>query len=395
MLQLSSDQTFHYELLRVLAATRGNAADIAEVLTVVEKITPGDFESWYQQFNKLASHIHSTAPDSRHPVSARNAMFRAANYYRTADFFLHGNPADPRIMELWDNQTACFDKAISLLEVPGERFEIKTAGFNIPAIFYKAAKDDKPRPVLLLCTGYDGSQEEMLHMHGFAALERGFNIITFEGPGQPTVVRKQKVGFITEWEKVVTPVVDYCQNIASIDSAKVILLGSSFGGFLAPRAAAFEHRLAAVVCVDGIYNVYESFTKVLPPALTKLLQENNKDTVDLVVKKAMEQSTKLRWSAEQGCWAFTTSSPYEFLIRTKSMTMENIAKNIQCPVLICEGEADSFFAGDQPKQLADAIGTLATLRILTAADAAQDHCHVGAYDFAMRVVMDWIEDEIL
>jgi cephalosporin-C deacetylase-like acetyl esterase len=43
-----------------------------------------------------------------------------------------------------------------------------------------------------------------------------------------------------------------------------VLFGNSFGGFLVPRAAAFEPRIAAVVCVDGIYDVYQGFSQGLP-----------------------------------------------------------------------------------------------------------------------------------
>ncbi|RKL01743.1 hypothetical protein BFJ71_g5072 [Fusarium oxysporum] len=88
---------------------------------------------------------------------------------------------------------------------------------------------------------------------GKAILERGMNVITYEGPGQPTVRRKQNLGFIHEWEKVVTPVVDYLLTRPEVDPKSIGLLGYSFGGMLAPRAAAFEHRLAPVFAVDGVY----------------------------------------------------------------------------------------------------------------------------------------------
>lgn len=54
--------------------------------------------------------------------------------------------------------------------------------------------------------------------------------------------REQGLGFIAEWERVVTPVVRYCEELSCVDSSRIVLLGYSFGGFLAPRAAAFEHR---------------------------------------------------------------------------------------------------------------------------------------------------------
>src|SRR5271170_6498627 len=110
MLPLSTDRCFDYELLRILGAARYAGADIGEVLTVATAITPGDFESWYQGFHHLAERVKNnvSADDiSRYPISVRDAMFRASTYFRAADFFLHGNPDDPRINSVWAEQTAC------------------------------------------------------------------------------------------------------------------------------------------------------------------------------------------------------------------------------------------------------------------------------------------------
>ncbi|MEI9978543.1 MAG: hypothetical protein WDN23_06000 [Edaphobacter sp.] len=43
-------------------------------------------------------------------------------------------------------------------------------------------------------------------------------------------------GFIAEWERVVTPVVDYCEKLACVDASRIALLGS-------PLAAISRHAL--------------------------------------------------------------------------------------------------------------------------------------------------------
>ena len=321
-------------------------------------------------------------------------MFRAASYYRAADFFLHGKPEDPRIQSVWDDATACFDRAIALLDPPAERIQIEADGFRVPAILYRPYADNKPRPTLLLVNGFDGSQEEMLHAVGFGALERGFNVLTFEGPGQPTVRREQNLGFIAEWERAVTPVVNYCVRLDTVEASRIALLGYSFGGYLAPRAAAFEHRLAAVVCVDGLFDIYQAFTAAaLPPELRRQLTQEEIDTVNRAITTGMAQNTNMRWAVEHGCWAFQAATPYEFLERTRSMSMSGLAEQIQCPVLVCDAAEDKFFRG-QPEQLVEALGKRATHRRLTSEDAAGEHCHVGASDRMNAVVMDWLEDTL-
>jgi hypothetical protein len=76
--------------------------------------------------------------------------------------------------------------------------EITYEGITLPGYFYKV--DDKsvsPRPTLILFTGFDGIQEELYPTSVVAALDRGYNCLTFEGPGQGSVIRKQKLLFVT------------------------------------------------------------------------------------------------------------------------------------------------------------------------------------------------------
>ena len=159
-----------------------------------------------------------------HECDARQVAFRAASYYRAADFFLHGDPADPRITSIWASATDQFNQAIALLTPAGERLTIEADGLRVPAILYRAASGTSRRPTILMFNGFDGSQEEMLHICGFAALERGFNVLTFEGPGQPTVVREQELGFRHDWEQVVTPVADACEAHHEIDASRLGLI---------------------------------------------------------------------------------------------------------------------------------------------------------------------------
>jgi len=401
MLQLSPDKSFDFELLRALGQARYSGSDIAEILEAASKIEPGNFESWYQVFYNLAELVRlSVNPEesTHYPISVRDGMFRASTYYRLADFFLHGQKADSRITTLWASQTECFDLAISLLPIPGERIIVQANGFEIPTIFYRATASASSRPTILMGNGYDGSQEELLHMSGLAALERNFHVITYEGPGHPTVLRTQGLGFITEWEKVVSPVLDHYIQLPEIDATKIGLIGYSFGGFLAPRAAAFEPRLAAVMCVDGLFDVYESFAKMLPKPAKDLIDAHQKSEFDDNIFKYLPPGgTKMRWGLEQGLWSFQVASGYDLFDRTRSMTMEGVAGQIACPVLVCEAEEDHFFGGEglsQPRRLANAIGPRATYVKFTAKEAASAHCHVGASVRLNQVVMNWFQDVV-
>jgi dienelactone hydrolase len=392
---LSSDPTFDFNLLRWLGTASYRGADIAELLDVAKRIVPGDFESWHREFLALAQRVEREGwgTDRSSPVTVRDRAFRAAAYYRAADFFLHGNRTDPRIMSTWASATEQFDRAITELTPAGERVSIEADGFTVPAILYRAGREATPRPTVLMFNGFDGSQEEMLHICGLAALERGFHVVTFEGPGQPTVVREQRLPFRHDWEHVVTPVVNYCEAVPEIDASRLGLIGLSFGGYFAPRAAAFEPRIGAVVTIDGLFDAYESVLHLLTPELRALLDGHDVDAFNAGARRAMAESPAFRWYIEQGLWSFGVSTPYEFFERARPFTLEGVAQRITCPVLVCSAAEDHFNPG-QAERLAAELGERATLRSFTAAESAGSHSHPGAFVLMNGVVLDWLDETL-
>ncbi len=311
-MMLSTDRTFAFNLLRWHGLAPYRGTDVTEVLDVADRIIPGDFESWHHEFAALAQQVEQEGWGGLRstPATLRDGAFRAASYWRAADFFLHGDQSDPRIISTWGSATEQFDRAISQMSPAGERITVQADGFSVPAIFFRPAADRTARPTVLMFNGFDGSQEEMLHLSGLAALERGFNVVTFEGPGQPTVLREQGIGFRHDWEAVVTPLVDYCKEIPETDASRLALLGVSFGGYLAPRAAAFEPRIAAVAVIDGLYDGYEAVTALLTPELKALLDVKETDAFNDAIAAAMERDTGLRWYMQQGLWCFRVPTPY-------------------------------------------------------------------------------------
>ncbi len=307
MSMLVEDPDFDFEFNRVLAHAVYRGSDTGEVLRLRSQIKPGNFDDWHDAFFSLAQRAEASAGPPANPhqtsrnVSRADRMFAASNYYRSADFFLHGNPSDPRIMSLWTKQTECFNEALKALG-NGERFDLNADGFTVPIIYLKASHTDgKPRPVILIANGYDGAMEEMLHINGFAALQRGYNVILYEGPGMPTVRRYQNLGFISDWERVVTPVVDFAVAQPETDKKRIALFGYSMGGYLAVRAAAFEHRLAAVLAVDGVFDLTNYLR--LPPHLEKIRENGSEDEFnEAFAKFAFDPttSTATKWGIQQG-----------------------------------------------------------------------------------------------
>ncbi|KUJ17133.1 2,6-dihydropseudooxynicotine hydrolase [Mollisia scopiformis] len=370
---LSNETQFSFTLQGTLSYSDGYGANPGEVLTAAANITPSDFESYYRAFYYLAKHIYNTSQQidsKRYPVSAREALFRSSTYFRSSPFYLIGNISDPRLYSTWEQQVTAFNEAISLLPVPGYRITLPGPEFQIPVIFYPASNDDVERPTILVGSGYDGAQEESLHYMGFEALSRGYNFATYEGPGQPTVRRDQQIGFIPQWEKVVTPVVDYLSSHPKVDADAIALVGISFGGTLAPLASAHEHRLAAEWPSDLIQQYNH----------TNSQNCSSFDEAVLAIAANSSWPTSIRWFINQGLWAFNTRSPYDLLQQFSQYTLTTeLLRDITCPVFVGMGLDDS--ASIQAPMVAEALGQNATLFRFGADVGAGEHCQIGAESF--------------
>jgi pimeloyl-ACP methyl ester carboxylesterase len=397
VLLLSEDESFHFELLVSLGEAIYSGADVGPLLGAAKRIIPGDFESFSEVLYELANKTKAEAedPDNAYDlVNVRDTWFSAATYLRRADFFIHGNWNNPLINILWDEQLAAFDMGLSSLPHPAHRVQIPAENFTVDAIWYAPSYDnDTQRPTLILGNGYDGAQEDLYHTIVVPALARGWNAITYEGPGQPKVRREQNIGFIHNWESVVTPVVDYVlsEKGGTVDPHRLVLFGYSMGGYLAARAAAFEPRLSAVLLDGGVYSVYDSYASQLPPEALELLDAGDRAGFDEAVEAMRAQPnlpSDIRWGLEQGLWSFNTQSAFEFLEKTRKFTLEGIIDKIQVPVWIADAEFEGFFEG-QAELVHQALGDLATLHVF--ADTAGYHCQVGALQELNRVMFGWLQ----
>ncbi|KAK3615550.1 hypothetical protein LTR56_026522 [Elasticomyces elasticus] len=379
ILSLSQDESFHFELLVPLGEAIYGGADVAPVLGAAENITVGNFSSFHEVFYTLAKATKAQAEDPANaydPLNVRETWFATATYFRRADFYLHGDWDNPLINSLWDEQLNAFDHAISALPNPGKRLQIPADTFAVEAIWYPATNESSKRPTLIMCNGYDGAQEDLFHTLVVPALARGWNALTFEGPGHPTVRRRQNLGFIPDWERVVTPVVDYllAQQADNVDADRLALFGYSFGGYLAARAAAFEPRLSAVLLDGGIWDTYQAYIQYLPATAIALLDSGDKLAFDkalFAAVQAPETSSQVRWGLDQGLWSFKTHSPYDFFQMTKAYAVKDFVHDIAIPVWIADGVYEGFFQG-QSAQVKDALGPNATLHVFTG--PAGYHC---------------------
>jgi pimeloyl-ACP methyl ester carboxylesterase len=390
------DESFAFEFVRNLGFVYYGGSDIGEMMATAARIKEGDFESWFTEWDKMARRILSRADaslDAGLMESAREGYLRASTYFRTAEFYLHGDPADPRILSESRASQKAYAQAANLTGPTWEPVKIPYEGTTLPGYFYKVDNSGKPRPTLIFHGGLDSSLEELFYFGAAAAVRRGYNCLTFDGPGQGAPRREQNLPFRYDWEAVVTPAVDYALTKPDVDGDNLALMGMSMGGFLAARAAAFEHRVRAAIFFDGVYNLHEGMRGLLPKEAVAAFDAGDTVKCEAIIHKGMQNNAGLRWAVTQSVWSFGASGIADLITKMTPYLMEGIAGQIQCPCLVMEGEGDMFLPG-QPQKIYDALKTPKQLVKFTSEDGAENHCQSGALAYKDEVVFNWLDETL-
>lgn len=396
-----TDPQFWFETVRVIGAADYGGGLVGEVLAIVGRIQPGDYDGWYDTYREFADRLAAQGEAQRakgHRISARDSLLRASNYYRSSEFFLHANPADPRIAYAYKRTVDCYAAAAALCSPGIEVLEIPYEGTTLPGYFHRAEGGTGRRPTVILHTGFDGSAEEMHFDGARAAVERGYNVLVFDGPGQFGPLHRQGLTFRPDWEKVVSPVVDFALAREDVDPRNIALYGVSFGGYLALRAAAFEPRLAACIADDGVYDYGASQVASMPEAMRREILRRaalpDDPELDAILARVMAANSTARWAFTHGAYAFGARSPRAYLAACQSYHLrDGIAEQIRCPTLVCDAEEDLFFHG-QAQQLYNHLTCPKTLLRFTAAEGAGAHCAAGARRLAFGRIYDWLDETL-
>ena len=382
------DRQFWFETLRVLGQADFGGAEVGEALAAAAQIKPGDYDSWHDAWYALAERLRAeagTAAAAGHQLTARDSYLRASTYYRSAEFFLHGDPDDPRIDRSYFASVDCFHAYAELSGLSIEPVRIPYEHTVLYGYLYRPAGQTGPRPTIVMHSGYDGAAEEMHFNGALPGVERGYNVLAFDGPGQPASRHRDGLLFRPDWEHVVGPVLDWLLDQPGVDAARTGLLGVSLGGLLAPRAAAFEPRLAACVAVDGVYRFGAAAEQ------HDIGGPDGPDGPDGRDGPGTPPNPTVRWAIDQAKYVLGVRSAGDFAQLSQQYSLAGgIAERIACPTLVCEAEDDMFFAG-QPQELYDHLTCPRELMRFTTAEGAGAHCHIGAQRLAYDRIFDWLD----
>lgn len=393
-LNMMGDPILDQVLLFYLGEAWQGIADIGECLETASRVEPSDPTSWAREWRLTAERLRAageTQEKAGHARSAGSSFMRAATYYR-ASLHRHMNPKAAEVREMAELETVCFTKATRLLGMPVDSVRIPYEGSTLPGYFFRSQKAGKAAPLLIVHQGRDAWAEDCTYI-AEEANARGQHCLLVDGPGMGKTLRLQGLPFRHDWEKVVTPIVDYAATIPGVDGARIGLMGLSMGGALAPRAAALEKRLKLCVANPGVYawsEIYVNYLSGGDPSMAEL-PFKDPSAFDTIIENMAARNIVIRWGVKDTEWRHGVSSPSAMMKELSKYTNEGFAERISCATLVIDGEGEEF---GQSRRLFDALRCPKDYLLFTNAETAGRHVQVGALAVSTTRIFDWIDEHI-
>lgn len=406
VMTLFKDPGFNFNGLLALGSAGYGAGEVGEVLTAVNTINKAGLsaQTYTETFKNLGDQL-SAPPANGKPgtQTTRFRALRAAQYYAQALYFVLGSDTPGSEEQLYRAGRDAWDTFCRLCDPAPVTAHVPYGGRTpLPVWFFRPDHSGKRRPTVILTNGSDGQNVDMWTYGVPAALQRGWNALVYEGPGQGQLLFVNQVVFTPRWETVVTPLVDWLSARSDVDTGKIALTGLSMAGDLAPRAAAFETRIAALVAMPGVLSPWLGFPaeirKILTPDKEKTNAIWNKEVVPelpqpaaATMRKRIEPfSVPAMLAARQGKMFTDFYTPATLI---KSLDITDVVSRIKMPTLVLDYDDEQFYPG-QPRQMYDKLTAPKDYVKLTAATGAQLHCSPMAPQHHCEVVFDWLQEKL-
>jgi X-Pro dipeptidyl-peptidase (S15 family) len=408
--ELFSQQDLNFETLFTLGSAGYGAAEVGEVVTAVDEINRRgpSYQTYCDVFSALARRTVALADSqlsSGYKASARSAYLRGAAYWDCCLFFVLGTRQRAQEADVYARMQYSWNQAAMLFEPTFQSVQIPYAGTWLPGYFLACDSSPFPRPTVIINNGSDAQNIDLYVYGGAAALERGYNALIFEGPGQGSMLFERQIAYRPDWQDVITPIVDWLIARPDVDATRIALTGWSMCGCSVIQAAAHEHRLAAVVADPGVLDVWkawrESIQKLLASGLPKA-EVNHIWTTEFVPHITGDSKFTLAKRSELFGRQFLLAARagrvftdvYDLGKAIMKVNCAAAAPRVGCPTLVTAYQEDAFFGGHNQAAkvfslLPEHIGK--ELHWFTVAEGAEYHDAPMAPQTRNQVIFDWLD----
>ena len=330
--------------------------------------------AWVAAWAALARRVEGFAARDEaagHRWSAGRKYQRACVYWFTAERM--ASHKTPEKLELYDAMTRCFEKSVTLRDEPIAFVSIPYEGTTLPALFYRAPQPG-PRPAMIHFDGFDVTKEWM-HLCGIARefAARGISTLMVDHPGVGAALRLQSLPMNHDSERWARAAMDWLEQRSDIDAARVGVIAMSLGGYYAPRAAAFETRLACCVAWGARWDNDGSHGRIL---------------------RDPDAARSVTGWVDHALWYYGAADTQEAAAKIARMTLDGVVDRITCPLLVVHGVGDRQVPIEQAERTVREArnSSRADLRLLDADEGGVEHCSGDQFSTAIDVMTDWVAD---
>lgn len=389
-----NDPTLEFNFLIALGGAYYQAVNPGKLLWLTRQVKDGDSEGAFRALKAAGDEAMALADGSAargHRESARQAYAWAQSFYDIMGYVVDGSDDPSRAPAVYDLFDDAWLKGIAQADPLPAQVAIPYEGTTLRGFHFRGNGRGAARPLLIYNNGSDGSLLASMTFGGYGALARGYDVLIFDGPGQGHALWKQGLHFRPDWEKVITPVVDFALTLDGIDAERIALMGISQGGYWVPRALAFEKRIAAAIADPGVIDVSTSWLRPLPPEALALLASGPKAEFDAMMTEALPP--QFRSALAFRMRPFGMTSYFDVFNAVQQYRIGDLAGRITCPMLITDPDNEAFWPG-QAQQLYDALTAPKTLVRFTVEEGADLHCEPKAPGLRDLRVFDWLDETL-
>ena len=376
------DAWFDGQLQRSVGKADSGMANAGECLAIAGQVTPGDRDSWYLAWSGFAIRLLNQADDAAkagHYISARGAYLRAAEYFRQAFFFHREDLDGTELRTAYPASVRAFRSALDLLGHPGRVLSGSVSGY-----LFTPNRADRRCPAILHVGGYDGTAEE-LYAAAAAAVERGYVFAALDGPGQGAMLYDRRVPMRPDWENVVPAMFDAVTSHPEVDPGRVALVGRSFGGLIAPRGAAGDHRFAAMIVDPGQYDLGAAATARLGSLMDQVDDPAADPQFDALLGIPAVKALLGPRMVTHG-----VTSVRAYCADVLRYTNADTVSEVSCPTFVTDNESDEVSTG-QGRILFDHLTCPKEFRLFTRAEGAEGHCEGMASVVFWDAAFNWLD----
>lgn len=155
----------------------------------------------------------------------------------------------------------------------------------------------------------------------------------------PNLINTNNFTLEDEVTNDVDSIIEQIQSIASVNSEQIYILGHSLGGMLAPKIATENSQVAGIISMAGTLRSIEDIILTQnEEAIANMTSLSDDDRADLLA--SVQEQIDLIKSFNGDSTDIVMGYPASYWYSFQTLDNENLARNLDIPILVLQGSED-------------------------------------------------------